>query len=167
MVDEVLAFWHAQHARHAAGAEGMPQMMKRDAITAQALVAVDLGWMFPDCHDWKERLIGKPWGSRISTYLWYVLGDTRQLSLEDKRLIAAQLFVDEVAPLDGIGLHRSWNIPGGRSVLRIRGENILLLPRVSFRGYTYALYHIGHSDPSSTHQLVQPSINFHDCWNDK
>jgi len=116
-------------------------------------------WMLPASEPRKREILGKEWGTQVTGYLWYELGDTNNLREHEIDAIAKAFFVDGEPGFGDIELHQARGIPGRPLVLRIRGygKKVRLLPAFTLRGRYCALYMVGRGDDKDR-------VNFYEAF---
>lgn len=122
-----------------------------------------LGWMLPDAESKKMELLGAPWETIIKWYLWYELGEIRELNPQEWDTVIEQCFVSGGKGFGDVEFHTSRTIPGNPSLLRIRGPEIRLLPALVIRGRYCPLYQRGCGDILGRNPAPD-LINFHIEW---
>ena len=103
----------------------------------------------------RETLGAVRWSQEVDTYLWYEIGDVSRLTKDEIGDIVAENFVSKVGFGD-VELHRSAQLPGGPTLLRLRGT-LRLRPSLTLRGRYCPLYQVGHGSDADC-------VNFHDLW---
>ncbi len=107
-----------------------------------------IDWMSPDSENAKREIIRKSigwdWDERISTSLWYEIGNIEMLGEDEKKLILTEFFGPTPTAFSEISLWQVEALGGNKlRLLRISGR-LYLKPCLTLRGRYCPLYQLGH-----------------------